>query len=170
MAGQLDGQYVVPLRVQDDLHDRPADVADRCGSQPGSRENRLKHLGRCRLAIGAGDSQPWHDLVRAAQPPGQLNFAPDRYASISSLAQQRRRGRPAGGDHQIGIVWKSCGGTWTEPHRATENFKQFSLVGSLVVQNVVQYRDPGAELEQSIRGRETRYPDPRYHDVGLLPG
>jgi hypothetical protein len=75
MAGQLDREHVVGLRVQHDLHDRAADVAHRGRTQPGREQDRLQHLGGRGLAVGASDSEPRDDLV------GRLS----RQASSTSL-------------------------------------------------------------------------------------
>ena len=104
VAGQLDRQHVVRLGVEHRLHHRSADVADRRGPQPGGPQHRLQHLGRGRLAVGAGDAEPGHRPPRPAESPGELRLTPDADPGGCRRGEQRVARTPAGGDHEVDPV------------------------------------------------------------------
>ena len=95
-AGQLDREHVVGHRVHDRLDERQPDVAGRHAAQPRRAQDRVEHLDRRGLAVGAGDGEPGRVVVGVAKPPGQLDLAPDRYAAVAGLREQRRVGRQPG--------------------------------------------------------------------------
>ena len=104
-AGELDGEDVVRLGVHHRLDDRQADVAAGDRAQAPGAQHRLEHLHGRGLAVGAGDGQPRRRVLRVAQPPGQLDLAPDRDAARGRLREQRRGRRPAGrGDDEVDVV------------------------------------------------------------------
>ena len=111
-AGQLDGEDVVGLGVHDRLDDRPTDVADRRTAQAGRAQDRVEHLHRGGLAVGAGDGQPGGGVLGIAQPPGELDLAPDRDAAGRGLREQGRGGLPARrGDEHVDVVGQRVGGS-----------------------------------------------------------
>ena len=81
VTGELDGQHVVRLRVEDGLHHRSTDVAHRRGPQSGGAQHRLQHLGGGRLAVRPGDAQPG-DVLR--RPGSAARPAPPRSRSAPS--------------------------------------------------------------------------------------
>jgi hypothetical protein len=95
-AGELDGEHVVGLGVHDRLDDRQADVAHRRGPEAGREQDRLQHLDGRGLAVGAGDGQPRCRVLGVAQPPGELDLAPDRDTPLGRLREQRRGRLPPG--------------------------------------------------------------------------
>ena len=101
-ARQLDGDDVVGLGVHDRLEHRGADVAGAAGSQPGGAQDRGQHLHGRRLAVGAGDGEPGRGALARAQPPGQLDLAPDRDAGRGRGREQRLVRAPARrGDDEV---------------------------------------------------------------------
>ena len=97
------------------LDDRAADVAGRHAAQPGRAQDRVEHLDGRGLAVGAGDREPGRGRGRVAQPPGQLDLAPDRDAALRRLHEQRCARPPAGRDHDRSA---SSGSASVEPGRA----------------------------------------------------
>jgi hypothetical protein len=95
VAGQLDRDHVVRLGVHHGFQQRQPDVA--CGNCPvaGRGQDRGQHLHRGGLAVGAGDAQPGRRVGGIAQPPGQLDLAPDRDAPLDGGREQRRVRRDA---------------------------------------------------------------------------
>ena len=112
---------------------------------------------------------PSHGTILSGRLSRQLHLAPDRHATISGLYQQWCAGRPAGRDHQVGVVGKGRSRTRPKPDRAAEHFEQLAPVGGEVIEYVVQSRDAGAEMEQPIGSRETRNADACDHNVGPRP-
>ena len=94
-AGQLDREDVVRLGVHHRLDEREADVAGGDAAQPGRTQDRVQHPHRGGLAVGAGDREPGRVVLGVAEPPGQLDLAPDRYAARPGLREERRVGAPA---------------------------------------------------------------------------
>jgi len=80
-AGQLDGQHVIRIGVQNRLEQRRADVPRTRGAQPGRAQDTGEHLDRRRLAVGAGDRDPGRGTGLRAHTPRKLHLTPDRYAA-----------------------------------------------------------------------------------------
>ena len=80
-AGELHRQDVVRRGVHHRLDDGQPDVAAGDRPQAAGAQHRLEHLHRRGLAVGAGDGQPRRWVLGVAQPPGQLDLAPDRDSS-----------------------------------------------------------------------------------------
>ena len=86
------------------------------------------------------------------------------------LHQQRRGGRPAGGDHQVGVVGQRRGRAGPEPDGAAEHLEQRRLVALPGLAEVVQHGHPGPELQQPVGGGEPGDADARRPPRGLRPG
>ena len=154
-AGELDGQDVVRRRVHHRLGHRAADVADRRAAQARGGEDRVEHLDRRGLAVGAGDAQPGGGGAgRVAQPPGELDLAPHRDAAPDGLRQQRRARLPARrGDDHVDVVGQRRGRARAEPDLGAQHLEQGRLL--LVALGVlVERRDLRAEVGQVVGGGE----------------
>ena len=154
-AGELDRQDVVRRGVHHRLDDGQADVAAGDRPQAAGAQHRLEHLHGRGLAVRAGDGQPRRRVLGVAQPPGQLDLAPDRDASLDRLGQQRRRGRPAGrGHHEVDLVGQLGGGARAEAHRRTQDLQQGGLLATVARLGLVEGGHPRAEVGQVVRGGE----------------
>jgi len=94
IARELDRQDIETLGIHDGFQHRGADIADRERIETLSLQDRLQHLHGRRLAVGAGHREP-RSGVLAAQPPGQLDLAPDRDVEAGRGQQDRRGRRPS---------------------------------------------------------------------------
>ena len=130
-AGELDREHVVRLGVHDRLDDRQADVADRDAAQAGGAQDRVEHLHGGGLAVGAGDAQPRGGVVRVAQPPGQLDLAPDRDAR--ARAPGRAAARSASSPGEVTSRSTSSGRVAVAPGAeadvGAEDLEQLGLLG-----------------------------------------
>ena len=107
-GAQLDAQDVV-ARIDGGMRKRLADVADRRGFLTARLEHRRNHLRGGRLAVGAGDADPWRlharALVRGPQPPGQLHFAVNGHAVLLGLDEEwRARVEARRSDHDVDLI------------------------------------------------------------------
>ena len=80
------------------------------------------------VPVTASQGVSWFGV---AQPPGQLDLAPDRYAAVAGLREQRRVGSPARrGDEQVDVVGERR--RWRpRPSRivGAEHLEQLGLLG-----------------------------------------
>jgi hypothetical protein len=169
-AGQLDREHVVRVGVHDRLDDRQPDVADGDAAQPGGPQDRVEHLDGGGLAVGAGDGQPGGVVVRVAQPPGQLDLAPDRHPAVARLGEQRAVGAPAGrGDQHVDVVGQRRGGTFAEPDLGAEHLEQLGLLG-LVADHLVERGHRGTEVVEVVGGGKAGHAEAGDHGPDSLPG
>ncbi len=163
VAGELDGEHVVGLLGEHRVQHRDADVADGGGAPARGGQDRGEHLDRGGLAVGAGDRQPGGRFagggVRPAQPPGQLDVAPDLQAGPLGGLEQRAARRPAGrGDDQPGALGQ--GVAVAEADGDAERL-QFGGAGPQALAGAaVDDRDQGAEAVQDPGGADAGDAEP----------
>ena len=125
--------------------------------RPAAAQDRREHLHGRRLAVGAGDGEPRRGAVRAAQPPGELDLAPDRDAGRRGRGEQRLVGPPAGrGDDELGAVAAARRPSLAEPDVDAERSRR---LGRARCSRASPSRPSttvtrGAALEQGVGGGE----------------
>ena len=164
-AGQLDGEDVVRLGVHHRLDDRQADVADGDAAQPRGAQDRVEHLHGRGLAVGAGDAQPRASAwSRVAQPPGQLDLAPDRDAAGAGLRQQRggRAASPARSPATSTSSGSVAVAPAPEPDVGAEHLEQLGLLGRRRPSPVSSSATTrGAEVGEVVGGGEAGHAEAR---------
>ena len=170
-AGQLDGVHVVGLGVHHGLDDGQTDVAARDAAATVRLEHGVEHLHGRGLAVGAGEAQPLPRVLRVAQPPGQLDLAPDRDPpGVRRRQGRRRRGHARRGDEEVHVVREGRRGAGADPHFCPEDLQQPRLLLLLRVGGLGQHRDVRADVGEVVRGGEARDADADDDGADALPG
>ena len=130
-AGQLDREHVVRLGVHHGLDDRQPDVADCDAAQSRGAQDRVEHLHRRGLAVGAGHAEPRgaRGSGRAAATRARPRPTPgcrERSAWASSGAVGFQPGRR---HHDVDVVGQRRGGACPEPYVGAEHLEQLGLLG-----------------------------------------
>ena len=113
-------------------------------------------------------SQGAGSAVVAAQPPGQLDVAPDRDARLGGGREERLVGLPAGGgDDELGALGQ--GRPVAEAHGDSLRLQLGGLGTGALVVPVVDDGDDGAEAVQHPGGGDTADTESRDGDVLALP-
>ena len=93
-AREFDREHL-ESRLEHGLEQRRADVAAGLGPEPGGQQHRFEHRRGRRLAVGAGDRQPFR-VVGAPDPPGQFDLADDGDAGRGGRGEHGLIRPPAG--------------------------------------------------------------------------
>ena len=169
-AGQLHREHVVRRGVHHRLDDREADVADRDAAQPGRPQDRVEHLHGGGLAVGAGDREPRRGVLGVAQPPGQLDLAPDRDAAGAGLDEQRARSASSPGETTSRSA--SSGSSAVEPapsRMSAPRTPSSSAFSSLPSGRLVERDHRGAEVGEVVGGGEAADAEARHHRADARP-
>lgn len=93
-------------------------------------------------------------MLGVAQPPGQLDLAPDRDAALAGLGQQWGVGAPAGrGDEHVDVVGQHRRGALAQADGGAEHLEQLGLL-LLARGGLVEGGDGGAEVVEVVGGGE----------------
>jgi hypothetical protein len=103
---------------------------------------------------------------RWAQPPGQLDLAPDRHTRRRCGGEQRLVGTPAGrGDDQLRAVRQRLDVLCAQPDVGSEDAQDLApLVGGGRLRTV-DHDDPGTPLEQRVAAAKAAAAEARHDDV-----
>ena len=105
---------------------------------------------------------------RAAQPPGELDVAPDRHAGLGGGREERLVGLPAGGgDDEFGALGQ--GRAVAEAHGDAQRLQFGGLRAGALVVAVVDDGDERAEAVQDLGGRDAGDAETGDGDALALP-
>ena len=137
----------------------------------------VEHLHRGGLAVGAGDREPAAGSRRSsvAQPPGELDLAPDRDAARRAACGEQRRGRAASPGETTSSVAVAVEQRQRSAARrpaatsAPEDPEQRRPRLRLGSRRGVDHDDAGAELDQGVGRGEAGHAEPGHHDAQARP-
>ena len=128
IARELNREHVQRFGVHDGLKDRSADIADRKSVESVRAQDRLEHLHRRRLAVGARDSEPWNRIVSPQAPR-----------------------RPPGRCHdQVKAFRRHVSRAHAEAYVGTEDLKQFGLFPERGAFCLIDGDDGGSEMREGV--------------------